>query len=67
MCCQVPVPEGYFGNAVRMLDVSLPAGTCQPGEGDHAGALRQLAGGIRQASAAFRAQPVRLLLRLDAC
>lgn len=60
---QVPTPEGYFGNAVRMLDVSLPANTSQPVAGDAAGALAALAGAIRQATAAFRAQPVSRLRR----
>lgn len=56
---QVPTPEGYFGNAVRMLDVSLPANTSQPTAGDAVGAVAALAGAIRLATAAFRAQPVR--------
>ena len=42
---------------VHMLRVKLPAGTAQPAAGDHAGALRALAGAIRSATAAFRASP----------
>jgi hypothetical protein len=56
---QMPTPAGYFGNAAHMLRVSLPEGTAQPAAGDYAGALKQLAGAIRSATAAFRSQPVR--------
>lgn len=55
---QLPSPPGYFGNGTRMLPVRLPAGTEQPAAGDWEGALRQLAGAMRQAIATFRTQPV---------
>ena len=55
---QLPTPDGYFGNASRMLKISLPAGNAQPAEGDAAGALQALAGAIRRATAAFRSNPV---------
>ena len=61
---QMPTPPGYFGNAVHMLRVSLPEGTPQPAAGDYAGALKQLAGAIRHATAAFRSQPVRSALMM---
>ncbi|PSC71001.1 Histone acetyltransferase GCN5 [Micractinium conductrix] len=54
---QLPTPDGYFGNASRMLKISLPAGNAQPAEGDAAGALQALAGAIRRATAAFRSNP----------
>lgn len=54
---QMPAPEGYFGNGSRLLRVSLPAGTAQPGPGGATAALRALAGAIRRATAAFRANP----------
>lgn len=55
---QLPTPPGHFGNAVHMLRVKLPEGTPQPAAGDWAGALAALAGAIRGATAAFRAEPV---------
>lgn len=56
---QMPAPPGYFGNAARMLKVSLPAGSAQPAAGDYADALRTLAGAIHEATASFRSDPVR--------
>ena len=55
----LPTPKDFFGNAVRMLSVSLPAGTQQPAVHDALGALRALAGGIRQATIRFRSDKVR--------
>lgn len=55
----LPTPPSFFGNAVRMLSVSLPAGTAQPADGNGAGALCQLAGAIRAATLRFRQDPVR--------
>ena len=57
---QLPTPKDFFGNAVSMLSVSLPAGTEQPGPGDAAATLRALAGAIRQATLRFRGDKVRL-------
>ena len=59
MCivAQLPTPPGFFGNGGRLLPVRLPAGSARPAEGDWAGALRALAGAIRQAVAAFRSDP----------
>lgn len=54
----LPTPRDFFGNAVRMLSVSLPAGTQQRAERDALGALRALAGGIRQATLRFRSDKV---------
>lgn len=55
----LPTPKDFFGNAVRMLSVSLPPGTQQPAEHDAPGALRALAGGIREATLRFRSEKVR--------
>lgn len=55
----LPTPKDYFGNAVRMLSVSLPPGTQQPAEHDAPGALRALASGIREATLRFRGDKVR--------
>lgn len=63
---QMPTPPGYFGNAVRMLEVSLPANTQQPADGDWVAALARLAGAIRRATAAFRSEPVRRRLCMHA-
>jgi hypothetical protein len=54
---QQATPPGYSGNAAYMLRVNLPPGTQQPAPGDSFGALRQLAGAVRAATAAFRASP----------
>ncbi|PRW20453.1 concanavalin A-like lectin glucanase [Chlorella sorokiniana] len=54
---QLPTPNDYFGNAVHMLRVKLPAGTPQPDPSDASGALQALAGAIRRATAAFRGSP----------
>ncbi|KAL4857541.1 hypothetical protein ACK3TF_002400 [Chlorella vulgaris] len=54
---QQATPPGYTGNAAYMLRVNLPPGTQQPAPGDGFGALRQLAGAVRAATAAFRASP----------
>ncbi|PRW20469.1 family type I secretion periplasmic adaptor subunit [Chlorella sorokiniana] len=60
----LPTPKDFFGNAVRMLSVSLPADTKQPAEGDALGALRALAGGIRQATLRFRSDKEEVALAL---
>ncbi|KAI3430263.1 hypothetical protein D9Q98_004859 [Chlorella vulgaris] len=62
---QLPAPAGYFGNAVCMLEVSLPVGTPQPTTTNWRAALSQLAGAIRSATAAFRTQPTRVLEALE--
>ena len=63
----MPVSSAFFGNAVRMLEASLPAGTPQPAAGDGDGALHTLAGAIRAAVAHFRTDKVVGKRRGDAC
>lgn len=64
LVAQLPTPDGFFGNAARLLPVRLPEGTAQPAEGDWAGALRTLAGASRQALSAFRSDPKEALAAL---